>query len=186
MFTVTGSQLVPPEGTTRGWLLTNGLGGFAVSTVSGINIRRYHGLLIAALNPPVDRRLLLAKLEEKVYIDGREYSLFSSRTSGGYSGYGFHHLHEFHRFPLPRYIYRIEDVFIEKEIMMVQGENTVLVNYHILNANRRRVQLSIYPLTTCRDYHHTTRQNDWPFLCNISGRQAVVEAYQGAPELFGY
>lgn len=184
LFTVTGSQLVPPEGTARGWLLTNGLGGFAVSTVSGINIRRYHGLLIAALNPPVDRRLLLAKLEEKVYIDGREYSLFSSRTSGGYSGYGFHHLHEFHRFPLPRYIYRIEDVFIEKEIMMVQGENTVLVNYHILNANRRRVQLSIYPLTTCRDYHHTTRQNDWPFLCNISGRQAVVEAYQGAPELY--
>ncbi|MGI5822294.1 MAG: glycogen debranching enzyme N-terminal domain-containing protein, partial [Bacteroidales bacterium] len=64
LFTVTGSQLVPPEGTARGWLLTNGLGGFAVSTVSGINIRRYHGLLIAALNPPVDRRLLLAKLEE--------------------------------------------------------------------------------------------------------------------------
>ena len=55
----------------REWLETNGLGGFASSTITGLNTRRYHGLLIAATKPPVGRLLLLSKLEEALVIDGQ-------------------------------------------------------------------------------------------------------------------
>ena len=54
----------------REWLETNGIGGFASSTIVGMNTRRYHGLLVAALKPPVDRYVLLSKLEETLIVDG--------------------------------------------------------------------------------------------------------------------
>ena len=57
----------------REWLETNGLGGFASSTIVGLNTRRYHGLLVAATKPPVGREVLLSKLEERVLIDGRAF-----------------------------------------------------------------------------------------------------------------
>jgi hypothetical protein len=52
----------------REWLETNGLGGFASSTIIGLNTRRYHGLLVAATKPPVGRMVLLSKLEETMFI----------------------------------------------------------------------------------------------------------------------
>src|ERR1700722_17651253 len=57
------------------WLETNGIGGFASSTLSGASTRRYHGLLTAALRPPTGRYLLLAKLEETVILDGKRFEL---------------------------------------------------------------------------------------------------------------
>lgn len=184
MFRVTGAKLIPPEGKNKGWLLTNGLGGFASSTVSGINTRRYHGLLVASIKPPVDRRLLLAKLEEEVFIDEQKYSLFASETVGGYSGRGFDYLHEFRRYPFPVYMFRLKDVFIEKEIIMIKGQNTVLVRYRIINENNRKIRMIVYPLTTSRDYHWTIRRNNWPFFTTISKLQAVIEPYKGAPKLY--
>ncbi|HHV76903.1 MAG TPA: glycogen debranching protein [Syntrophothermus lipocalidus] len=184
MLVFAGPQLGPPAGTKREWLLTNGIGGFASSTVSGINTRKYHGLLVAALNPPVERRLLLAKLEEEVCVESRKYSLFCSQTVGGYSGHGFEFLHEFRRFPFPTYIYRLENIFIRKEIMMVRGENTVLILYHVLNPDNLNFRLCLFPLVTNRDYHWTVRKNKWPFLTSIQDNRVMIEAYPGAPKLY--
>ena len=50
------------------WLITNGLGGYASSTVLGINTRKYHGLLVGALHPPGDRTVCLSKLDEEVFV----------------------------------------------------------------------------------------------------------------------
>jgi len=58
---------------SREWLVTNGLGGFASGTVGGQLTRRYHGLLIAALRPPLGRTLLVSKFDEVVEYDGRPY-----------------------------------------------------------------------------------------------------------------
>ena len=63
------------EAVRREWLETNGLGGFASSSIAGLNTRRYHGLLVAATKPPVGRLVLLSKLEETLIIDGRRYEL---------------------------------------------------------------------------------------------------------------
>ena len=58
----------------REWLCANGIGGFASGTVAGLLTRRYHGLLVAALKPPVGRTLLVAKLDETVAVRGRRGS----------------------------------------------------------------------------------------------------------------
>src|SRR5262249_3087607 len=67
----------------REWLVTNGIGGYASGTVSGNLTRRYHGLLIAALNAPVGRTQLVAKLEETASYDGRDYALATNRWVSG-------------------------------------------------------------------------------------------------------
>ncbi len=61
------------------WLETNGLGGWASSTVAGANTRRYHGLLVAAVEPPVGRTVLVSKLEETVRVAGGAYELSANR-----------------------------------------------------------------------------------------------------------
>jgi len=63
----------------REWLETNGLGGFASSTIVGLNTRRYHGLLVAATQPPVGRLVMLSKLEETLWIDSQSFDLSSNR-----------------------------------------------------------------------------------------------------------
>src|SRR6185437_17174046 len=78
------------------WLVTNGLGGFACGTVAGGNTRRYHGFLVASLNPPVERTLLAAKIETSVRYLGRQWDLSANEFAGGaISGQGFVHLESF-------------------------------------------------------------------------------------------
>ena len=119
MFRYASTDLVPPAGRQKEWLLTNGIGGFAASTISGINTRRYHGLLIASLKPPVDRRLLLAKLEEEVIVDGKRYKLFASQTLGGFAGYGLITCWS-SKIPFPTYVYEIEDCILKRRLSWYQ------------------------------------------------------------------
>src|SRR3954471_16213422 len=68
---------------TREWLVTNGAGGFASGTVAGALTRRYHGLLVAALNPPLGRTLLVAKFEENVTYNSRDYPITTNQWHSG-------------------------------------------------------------------------------------------------------
>src|SRR5215470_18535110 len=65
--------------TEREWLVTNGIGGFASGTIAGLLTRRYHGLLVAALKPPLGRTLLVAALEESLECQGQTRSLGTNR-----------------------------------------------------------------------------------------------------------
>jgi predicted glycogen debranching enzyme len=89
---------------SREWLETNGLGGFASSTIAGLNTRRYHGLLIAATKPPVGRVLLLSKLEETLIVGGRRYELSANRYPGVIHPRGHEHLVEFRLDPFPVFV----------------------------------------------------------------------------------
>jgi len=179
------SELNEEIGPTKEWLLTNGLGGFASSTIIGLNTRRYHGLLVASFRPPVNRRLLVAKLDEDVYIDGERFVLGTNRVQEGYAQKGYQYLQRFQRNPLPTYTYQIEDLYILKTIMMVHGKNATVVHYKIVNNNNRRIELYLFPLVNCRDYHHTIRENDWPFKQEIkaNAHQVEIEPYPGAPHI---
>jgi glycogen debranching enzyme len=68
------------ESLTREWLATNGLGGYACGTLSGANTRRYHGFLMASFTPPVERTLLVSKVDITIEYLAREYPLFSQRV----------------------------------------------------------------------------------------------------------
>ena len=115
----------------REWLETNGLGGFASSTITGLNTRRYHGLLVAATKPPVGREVLLSKLEETLLIDGRPFELSANRYPGVVHPQGFRYLTQFRLDPFPIFTYEVEGIVIEKTVFMVYGENSTVVQYEV-------------------------------------------------------
>lgn len=85
----------------REWLETNGIGGYASSTLVGLNTRRYHGVLVAATHPPVGRMVLLSKLEETLVVGGRRHELSANRYPGVVHPRGYEYLVEFRRVPFP-------------------------------------------------------------------------------------
>src|SRR6188474_168830 len=99
---------------THEWLETNGIGGFAASTIIGLNTRRYHGLLTAATKPPVGRLVLLSKLEETLIIDGQRYELSANQYPGTVHPKGFLYQTGFRLDPFPRFAYEIQGVRLEK------------------------------------------------------------------------
>jgi predicted glycogen debranching enzyme len=145
------------DGVQREWLVTNGIGGFASSTIIGANTRRYHGLLIASLRPPVSRHLILSQITESIAIGDRHYDLHSFQTPG-YKNEGHKNLQRVTVDPLPQFTYSVEDVFIEKKISMVYGENTVVIVYKIFNGSSRS-SIKLTPLVNFRDYHHNSESN---------------------------
>src|SRR5436190_13142769 len=87
------------------WLETNGIGGFASSTITGMNTRRYHGLLVAATKPPVGRVVTLSKLEETLVAGGERYDLSANRYPGTIHSEGCRYLREFRLGPFPISVY---------------------------------------------------------------------------------
>src|SRR5216684_1015760 len=116
---------------SREWLETNGLGGFSSSTIIGLNTRRYHGLLTAATNPHVGRMVLLSKLEETLVLDSQRYELSANQYPGAIHPQGFQYQTGFRFDPFPVFTYQVEEIQIEKSVFMVQGENTVVVQYEL-------------------------------------------------------
>jgi predicted glycogen debranching enzyme len=172
------------DANTREWLETNGLGGFASSTITGLNTRRYHALLTAAMKPPVGRYVLLSKIEETIVIAGERFDLSANQYPGVIHPRGFEYLEEFRLDPFPVFTYRIGDVTIEKSVFMVQRENTTVVRYTV-NRNSSQVKLELRPLIAFRDFHSTTHENS-----SINGDLifsdglAQVTPYEGLPSLF--
>lgn len=138
----------------REWLVTNGLGGYASGTLAGVNTRRYHGLLVAALTPPVGRTVLVAGVVEWVSWDGRRYPL-STNEFGDHTidPQGFRHVQEFAlEGMLPVWTYALADSLLEKRVWMAHGANTTYVRYRLLRGDRP-VTMEVTPLVTYRDFH---------------------------------
>jgi predicted glycogen debranching enzyme len=169
----------------REWLETNGIGGFASSTITGLNTRRYHGLLVAATRPPVGRMVLLSKMEETLVIDGRRFELSCNRYPGAIHPQGYLYLKQFRRDPFAIFVYEAEGLELEKSVFMVYGENTTVIQYELRGVVQGACTLEIRPLIAFRDYHSTTHEND-----SINGRleiepgRVMCAPYQGCPRLY--
>jgi predicted glycogen debranching enzyme len=172
----------------REWLETNGLGGFASSTIIGLNTRRYHGLLVAATKPPVGRVVMLSKLEETLFIDGRAFELSANRYPGVVHPQGFRYLKQFRLDPFPVFTYEIEGVEIEKSVFMNYGENSTVVQYELKRNDDsgppKSLSLELRPLIAFRDYHSTTHENGAinPAVEERPGLASIMP-YQGLPSL---
>ncbi len=165
----------------REWLLTNGLGGYASSTVIGANTRRYHGLLVAALRPPADRRVFLAKLEEEVIQEGTPRALSVNKYPGVLHPRGHELLESFTLRPRPKFRYRLPRGALDKEVSVVQGRNAALVRYTLHGTAAR---LILRPLVTGRDFHAETHEGaPWTFGQKSSPRGFVVEPFPSSPKL---
>lgn len=132
----------------REWLVTNGLGGYASGTISGVVTRRYHGLLIAALGAPLGRILMLPHLSEQIRLSDGRNVLLSNRDRTGESNY----LSEFWTdLGLPVWRYKVEGVIIEKRVFMIHLQNTVYVSYRLVDGPEQ-VRLKLLPSVYFR-YH---------------------------------
>lgn len=136
----------------REWLITNGIGGYASTTdFGGMNTRRYHGLLIAPLNPPGQRKLILSKVDESIEIDGTKYNLFTNDVDSKIQT-GYKNLKKFEKDAIPVYTYKVNGVIIEKSICMIYGKNAVVVLYKVAN-KKAKTKLKLTPLVNFRDFH---------------------------------
>lgn len=138
------------------WLETNGLGGYASSTVAGAHTRRYHGLLMAATQPPAVRYLLLSKLEETLIVGGQRFELSTNLYPGTVHPQGYRYLSRFRLDPFPIFTFEAGGVSLEKRVFMAQGENTVVVEYECSGAG---CGLEVRPLIAFRGYHDLTQAN---------------------------
>lgn len=143
------------------WLITNGLGGYASSTLSFMNTRKYHGLLVASMEPPVDRVVLLSALDEEIQADSITYELACHKYPGIVHPQGFRYITEFLEGPLPAWKYDVDGIQVLKTLFMEYGKNTVFVRYDIhVPAEKGSCRMRVRPLASMRDFHKLTRQHD--------------------------
>lgn len=141
------------------WLSVNGQGGFASGTVAGVQTRRYHALLIAALRPPTEHRTLLSQIHDTVTVDGVPFDLHTGRYADGtVHPQGWRHITEFTPFPVPTWHYQLpNNIEIIKRIFLAPEKNTVYVTYTRSSARPGNplsvVTLTLEPLVAWKDYH---------------------------------
>jgi predicted glycogen debranching enzyme len=169
----------------REWLVTNGIGGYASGTVAGLLTRRYHGLLVAALKPPVERTLLLAKLDETASYDGRSYLLYANHwASGSVDADGVNNIERFQlEGTIPVWTFACADALLEKRVWMQPGANTTYVRYSLLRGTRE-LTLTLKALVNYRDYHGSTEAGGWRMTIDSVEHGVCVKAFAEAVPLY--
>src|SRR5687768_15809092 len=161
------------------WLLTNGRGGFASSTIVGCNTRRYHGLLVAATLPPVGRIMAVNRIGEVLRFAGddrtREFSV--NQFSEGFHPHGEQYLRRFLLGETVRWEYDVEGVKVVKELQLLWQKNVTAVRYTVEPPRGKKVELSLHPFISLRDFHHSRRAGDIRFDvgCGPDGRSVHVD-----------
>jgi predicted glycogen debranching enzyme len=165
---------------SREWLVTNGLGGYASGTLAGVNTRRYHGLLVAALRPPLERTVMVAKLDVTAVYGEKRFELATNEYADGTivpRGYAL--LAGFRlEGAMPVWSWQLDDALLEQRIWMTHAENTTYVEFTVVRA-AQRLSLEIVPLCTYRDYHwqlHGRRE----MAATPVSHGVSIEAHSGA------
>lgn len=166
---------------SREWLVTNGIGGYAFGTIAGHQTRCYHGLLVAALRPPLGRTLLLAKLDETARYGDEQFELATNRWADGtVSPQGYRNIERFHlEGTTPVWTFALADALLEKRIIMRSGANTTYIFYRLVRATAP-VALSIKALVDYGAEHCTTTAGNMPMDITPVERGLRVTAFEGA------
>jgi len=169
----------------REWIVTNGIGGFASGTIAGCETRRYHGLLLAALRPPVARTQLVTGLDEIVRYGGAEYSLATHQWAGGVvDPKGFLNIESFRLDGMmPVWTYALADALLEKRVWMRHGENTTYVEYTMVRGSSG-VELDLKALVNYRDFHGSTHAGNWRMKIDPVENRVQVMAFDGATPFY--
>ncbi len=159
------------------WLDTNHTGAFAMGTVAGVNTRRYHGLLIASLNPPADRYSILPRVEERVTAGGLSFELATVQYPGTIHPRGLELLQEFSLGPFPSWRYQAGEVEIRKTVCLLDRQQSVLILYEATHPCRLDVRLTL----SFRDYHSLTHRNS--ALCSHVAEDPRSISFTPYPDL---
>ena len=167
------------NGLKKEWLVTNGIGGFASSTIIGTNTRKYHGLLVVPIIPPARRRLILSKIDESIIIDKRKYELFTN-VGKNYISQGYKYQISFEKSMLPVFQYKVEDVEITKIICMEHFKNTVGVYYKIKNG-KKSSKLILTPVMNFRNAHGINKNHTFKVEQKVKGQKLELKIDDGNP-----
>ena len=177
------------------WFVTNGLGGYAAGSINGATTRSYHGLLVAALRPPVERIVLVTKIDETVeFPDGHTLKLgVNEYQDGTIDPQGYNYLDTVAlEGDIPCFTYTLgETLTLQKRVWMEYGQNTTYVQYTLHGAfdeegekSQRTLTLMLSPYCLFRDHHSTTHGSpDRRFIVEDEGNRCHVRAYEGAPTI---
>jgi predicted glycogen debranching enzyme len=170
---------------SREWIVTNGIGGYASGTVAGSQTRRYHGLLIAALQPPVGRTQLVPSIDEIIHYAGADFSLATHRwASGAVDPNGYLLLEKFHlEGSTPVWTYALADALLEKRVWMRQGENTTYIQYTVVRASSP-LEMELKALVNYRDFHSLTHASGWRMNVEPVEHGVRVLAFDGATPFY--
>ena len=138
------------------WLETNGTGAFAMGTAAGVNTRRYHALLVATLNPPVERYVLLSRVEETVVFGDKMYQLGAAQYPGVAPTRGFEYLAEFRSSPCATWVFQLGDARLEKQVYLIAGKQAVVIRYRADRPLTVRVRIFM----AYRDYHSLRKASE--------------------------
>jgi predicted glycogen debranching enzyme len=165
------------EAIRREWLVTNGIGGYASSTILGVNTRKYHGLLVAAYNPPVDRWVLFTKLDEEIRTGNETYLLGSNEFRDCINPEGYRFLLDFSLDPFPTYRYVVHGVSLQKTIFVPHGKNATIVTYEVFNPHKEKTSIRISPLVNSRHFHNVTDKDnlDWIFIQKPFEHEIIIQ-----------
>ena len=169
---------------TKEWIISNGIGGYASSTIVGANTRRYHGLLVAPLFPPAQRHVILSKLDEAIIIEGRTIPIYTN-IGKKYISEGFKNQTSFKKDVIPTFEYDVEGIKITKQIVLEYEKNTVCILYNIKNIDKRAA-LTLSPVMNFRDFHCMTTNHEFSLNQNVNGNKvrAVVDDNKITPVYF--
>ena len=160
------------EGLKREWIITNGIGGYAASSIISANTRKYHGLLVAPMVPPARRYVILSKVDESITIGNDKFDLYTN-LGKEYTSQGYRYLEKFRKDFLPVFTYKVKDVEITKMICMEYGKNTVGIYYKIKNKSEK-AKLTLAPIMNFRDVHTVNNNNRFNLEQSVKGQKVKV------------
>lgn len=166
------------------WLVSNGIGGYASSTALGCNTRKYHGLLVAAMAPPVRRMVILSRVEETITDRGWPHPLGCAEYPGTLHPVGHQFLRAFNNEAYPRWGYQGDGWTIVKQLRLLKGRNAVCLRY-ILLGQARDIELEIRPLFALRAIHELMSQwSGGPPVRQLDAFQYHIPPTRKTPEAF--
>lgn len=166
------------EGIKKEWIVGNGLGGYASSTVIGANTRTYHGLLVASPEKSPGRFVLLSSLDEEISINEEVYRLATHKYLDTVFPSGFNYISKFILVPFPLWVYQSGDFTIKKKIFMIHNSNTTCILYNI-RSRREGALLRIFPLVNSRNFHYTVRSGELSFTQKTNPVGVKLESSNG-------
>lgn len=149
----------------REWAMTNGIGGYAGSSVLGAHNRTHQGYLIASLHPPVERYLVFSKINESIIQGNTSYDLETARHAASIQK-GNQYLTDFIYDGTVRFRYRTGNITLEKNLALIQGENTVAISYEIINKGTKG-QLRLTPLMNYREHSTSSTKETLHFSASV-------------------
>ncbi len=167
------------------WLETFGDGSYASGTYAGMNTRKYHGIFNISRRPPVERIVLLSRLEETLVqkTAHHTYPLFSNQFPGTIAPEGYQFLHKGGKEWGPFFEYKLGAFTLVKKILAIQETKSLAISYQLLGPSEDEFELQLRPFLSGRDIHSLSKNNGF-----INGSvekhvdQLVLSTYDGLPK----